>query len=53
MTVDIKEPLTVKEIADKLNKNESTIVRNIGKLKEQGIIERNGSDKTGCWKVIE
>ena len=45
--------ITVKEIADKLNKNESTIVRNIGKLKKQGIIERNGSDKTGSWKVIE
>ena len=45
--------ITVKEIADKLNKNESTIVRNIGKLKEQGVIERNGSDKTGSWKVIE
>lgn len=45
--------ITVKEIADKLNKNESTIVRNIGKLKKQGIIERNGSDKTGSWEVIE
>ena len=29
--------ITVKEIADKLNKNESTIVRNIGKLKERGM----------------
>ena len=45
--------ITVKEIADKLNKNESTIVRNIGKLKEQGIIVRVGSDKNGSWKVTE
>lgn len=43
--------ITIKGIAEKLEKNESTIVRNIGKLKNQGIIERVGSDKTGYWKI--
>ncbi len=43
--------ITIKEIADKLEKNETTVVRNIGKLKKQGIIERVGSDKTGYWKI--
>lgn len=44
--------ITVKEIADKLGKNETTIVRNIGKLKEQELVERIGSDKSGYWKTV-
>lgn len=45
--------ITIKAIADKLEMHESTIVRNIKKLKEQGIIERIGSDKTGHWEIID
>jgi len=41
------------EISERLKLSISTVKRKIKELKEQGIIERIGSDKTGCWKVIE
>lgn len=41
------------EIAEKIKRGKRTVERAIKPLKEQGIIERNGSDKTGSWKVIE
>ncbi len=43
--------ITLKEIANLLSKNESTIVRNVKILKEKGILVRNGSDKTGHWEI--
>ena len=43
--------ITMKELATALKKDEKTILRNINKLKEKGIVERVGSDKTGYWKV--
>jgi len=36
-----------------LNMSLSTVKRKIKNLKEQKIIERIGSDKTGYWKIIE
>ncbi len=39
------------EIAGKMNINESTVYRNIEKLKEWGILERKGADKTGVWAI--
>ena len=42
--------ITVKDIDDILNRNELTIVRNIVKLNEQGLIGDKGSDKAGSWK---
>ncbi len=39
------------ELADKLKKNRTTIMRNIQKLKLLTLIERVGSDKSGYWKV--
>ena len=39
------------EIAKKLKINESTVYRNIEKLKQLGILERKGSDKTGNWII--
>lgn len=42
--------ITVKDIGDILNKNELTIVRNIVKLNEQGLIGGKGSDKAGSLK---
>ncbi|HOG50974.1 MAG: winged helix-turn-helix transcriptional regulator [Lentisphaerae bacterium] len=34
-------------------KNRSTVMRNIGKLKDAGILRRIGSKKTGYWEIVE
>jgi len=44
---------TATEISKQLNISLSTAKRKIKKLKEQNRIERIGSDKTGCWKIVE
>lgn len=36
----------------KLCKDRTTIMRNIQKLKEMGVIQRSGSKKTGCWEIL-
>ena len=41
------------KIAEKIKRGKRTVERAIKSLKEQGIIERNGSDKAGSWQVIE
>lgn len=45
--------ITATEISERLNMSLSTAKRKIKELKEKGIIERIGSDKTGYWKIIE
>lgn len=40
------------EIANVLKITDKTAKRNTKKLKEKGIIERIGSDKTGYWKIL-
>lgn len=45
--------VTATEISDQLKISLSTAKRKIKELKEQGKIERIGSDKTGYWKIIE
>lgn len=45
--------ITQKEIAYKLNKNISTIYRNINKLKELKIIKKIGSDRKGYWQIMK
>jgi Predicted transcriptional regulator containing an HTH domain and an uncharacterized domain shared with the mammalian protein Schlafen len=45
--------ITAVEISERLELSPNTVKRKIKKLKEQGIIERVGSDKTGYWKIIE
>ena len=40
------------EIAKKMKVNESTVFRNIAKLKSLGVISREGSDKTGRWVIL-
>jgi predicted HTH transcriptional regulator len=45
--------ITATEISERLNISLSTVKRKIKVLKERGIIERIGSDKTGYWKIIE
>jgi ATP-dependent DNA helicase RecG len=38
-------------LAERLSKDRSTVMRNIGKLKELGALRRVGSPKTGHWQV--
>lgn len=45
--------LTIPLLAEKTGKSHSTIERLLRKLREQGVIQRIGSDKTGQWKIIE
>lgn len=43
--------LNYEEIATIWGKTRKTIMRNIQTLKEKGLMEREGSDKTGSWVV--
>ena len=43
--------ITQIELSKKLKINESTIKRNISKLRYKGILRRSGSDKNGYWEV--
>jgi fido (protein-threonine AMPylation protein) len=45
--------ITAEDIAVQLGLGIATVKRRIKKLKDTGIIERIGSDKTGYWKVNE
>ena len=45
--------ITAVKISEQLNVSLSTAKRKIKELKEKGIIERIGSDKTGYWKIIK
>jgi predicted HTH transcriptional regulator len=40
-------------MAARLEKNRTTIYRNISLLKERGILVREGADKGGYWKIRE
>ncbi len=44
--------ITRKELSDALGINPSAVQKHIDKLKNEGIILREGSDKKGSWKVI-
>ncbi|HAO08935.1 MAG TPA: cell filamentation protein Fic [Chryseobacterium sp.] len=48
-----KKEITASEIGKRLDMSLSTVKRKIKELKEQKIIERVGSDKTGYWKIVE
>lgn len=45
--------ITAKEISEGLKMSLSTVRRKIKHLKDNGKIERIGSDKSGHWKIIE
>ncbi len=45
--------LTRKDLAALLGKSESTAYRLLTKLKEKGVIRRNGDTKAGTWEVVE
>ena len=41
------------ELAHLVNKDRTTVMRNIGKLKDRGFLKRAGSRKTGHWEIID
>ena len=45
--------INAEKIAEKIKRGKRTVERAIKSLKELGMIERNGSDKTGSWQVIK
>ena len=45
--------LNYAEYAALIDASEATVKRRLGELKEEGIIKRVGSKKTGHWEVIE
>lgn len=45
--------ITAKKISERLKMSLSTVRRKIKEFRDNGRIERIGSDKTGHWKVIE
>jgi len=45
------ESLTMGQISKKLKCSSRTVEREMSKLQQMGAIFREGSDKTGCWKV--
>jgi len=44
--------ITATEISEHLGTSLRTVKRKIKYLKDKGIIERVGSDKAGCWRVV-
>ncbi|MDR3292858.1 MAG: putative DNA binding domain-containing protein [Clostridiales bacterium] len=44
--------LTQEAIGDRLNRDKRTIERVMRKLRENGLIERIGSDRQGVWRII-
>lgn len=47
------DKITAKEISERLKMSLSTVRRKIKELRDNGKMERIGSDKTGHWKIIE
>ncbi len=45
--------ITATEISNRLKISLSTVRRKIKELKDNGKIERIGSDKTGLWNIIK
>jgi ATP-dependent DNA helicase RecG len=47
-----KPDITRKELSEVLQINSSAVQKHLEKLKKEGVISREGSDKKGFWKVI-
>jgi len=45
--------ITKQQMIEKTNLSRATITRYIKKLKEQNLLKRIGSDKTGYWEVLD
>ena len=52
-SIGIKSKITIIELAQKCQVRRETIKRDLKKLKEKGLIQRVGPDKTGYWKLSE
>ena len=42
---------TMQQLAERLSVSRKTVASRLKKLKEKGVIERVGSDRSGYWKV--
>lgn len=51
--IEQNNQITAIEISKRLDISLSTAKRRIKALKEQGVIERIGSDKTGSWEIVK
>ena len=49
--IEKNENITVEEMTKIIVKHKTTIVRALGKLKEKGFIEREGSNRNGSWII--
>ncbi|MDR1368570.1 MAG: Fic family protein [Dysgonamonadaceae bacterium] len=49
--IKAKPNISAKELSTLLQKTPRTIERHLKDLREQGILTRDGSDKTGYWKI--
>ena len=47
----LNSKISYDELADKLDRHRTTIMRNIQRLKSLELIERVGSNKSGYWRV--
>lgn len=45
--------ISYNQMAAETKKNRTTIMRNIAKLKDAGILQRTGSKRTGHWEILE
>ena len=45
--------ITTGQISEMLNCDRTTVYRHIKKLRDMGIVYREGSDKTGSWKIVD
>ena len=50
--ISIDPGISYDEMAQRLGKNRTTIMRNINKMKDMGLLLRVGSKKTGHWELI-
>ncbi len=51
--IEENKSITASKISERLNISLSTAKRKVKALKDKGIIERIGSDKSGYWKVLK
>ena len=43
--------ITYDELAEMVNKSRRTVIRQVKNLREKGLVQRIGSDKSGHWKI--
>lgn len=51
--IDDNNSITIDQLAQACEVSDKTIKRDITKLKEQGLVERQGSLKNGSWKLLK